>query len=69
MPLPNIGFVMPALPIPPTIRMMPLARFCGGKPCCTIDVKSELIRFGELTRMRNGDMAGVGPVGVVPLLR
>lgn len=59
---PAVGF---AFPPPATIRTIPFVRCCCwfditdafDKPCCwcTIDVKSELIRFGELTRIRSGD--------------
>lgn len=73
----NIGgpTLMPLVALvaaPPTMRTMPLARFWAGSACGwpPSDVKSALMRFGELTRMRNGDMVAVGPVGgEPPLLR
>lgn len=72
MPLPRpVAFVLPgALPMPPTIRTMPFARFCTGKPCvwAANDVKSTLMRLGELTRIRSGDIVAVGPVGGEPPL-
>lgn len=65
MPLVAVVVVCPA----PTILMIPFVRCCIVGCCCccccwcTIEFKSELIRFGELTRIRSGDnVDGVAPL-------